>query len=204
MTRAGRGALRLGPALLLAAACAASPGAAGRDVSVDPLVVDPATFAALPATRSSTRASRATGGHRGPRIALMPAGKSSTRASRGIGGLTGPHIALLSPRPDAVLRAGEPVALHAEVFPAADGAAPDMETLQLLVRQGQRGQDLTGLVKPYVEGTALRVPVDFSGHAGEFRFELDVADERGRMGEMAFRVTFRIELRDALRRDGGT
>ena len=51
-----------------------------------------------------------------------------------------------------------------------------METLQLLVRQGLRGQDLTGLVKPYVGGTALRVPVDFSGHAGEFRFELDVAD----------------------------
>ena len=179
MTRSGRGALRRARAVLLAAACAAA-SATGADAPADPLVIDPGTFA------------------------VMPAAKSSTRVSRGIGGLMGPRIALLSPGPDAVLRAGEPVALHAEVFPAADGAAPDMETLHLLVRQGQRGQDLTGLVKPYVEGTALRVPVDFSGHAGEFRFELDVADERGRMGEMAFRVTFKIDLRDALRRDGGT
>ena len=172
-------ALRLAPALLLAAACAGSSGA-GADTPTAPLVVDPATFTAMPAGRTSTRVSRATGGHRGPRIAL------------------------LSPAPDAVLRAGEPVALHAEVLPAADGAEPDMDTLQLLVRQGLRGKDLTGLVKPYVEGTALRVPMDLSGHAGEFRFELDILDEQGRMGEVAFRVTFKIDLRDALRRGGGT
>ena len=177
--RPRHGVLRLVPALLLAAACAGSSGA-GADTPTAPLVVDPATFTA------------------------MPAGQPSTRVSRAMNGLLGPRIALRSPGPDAVLRAGVPVALHAEVFPAADGAALDMGTLRLLVRQGQRGQDLTGLVKPYVEGTALRVPVDLSGHAGEFRFELDVTDNRGRMGEVAFRVTFKIELRDALRSDGET
>ena len=180
MTRSGHGAFLRALALLLAAACAASPGAAGRDAPVAPVVVDPATFAPMPAGRRTPRAARAAGVHRGPRVAL------------------------LSPGPDAILRAGEPVALHAEVLPAADGAAPDMDTLQLLVRQGLRGQDLTGLVKPYVTGTSLRVPVDLSGHAGEFRFELDVTDDRGRMGEVAFRVTFKIELRDALRSDGET
>ena len=179
MTRSGRGAFRLAPTMLLAVACAASSGA-GADAPGSPLVIDPTTFAAMPAGRSASRMSRSAGGHRGPRIAV------------------------LSPGPDAVLRAGEPVALHAEVVPAADGAAPDMETLQVLVRQGLRGKDLTDLVKPYVKGTALRVPVDFSGHAGEFRFELDATDDRGRMGEVAFRVTFKIELRDALRRDSGT
>ena len=94
--------------------------------------------------------------------------------------------------------------LHAELLPAADGAAPDMETLKVRVRQGQRGKDVTGMVKPYVKGTALRVPVDFSGHAGEFRVEMDVMDARGRMGEVAFRVTFRFEFRDAPLRDGET
>ena len=180
MTRFGHGAFRLAPAVLLAAACAASPGAAGGDASAGPLVVDPGTFAALPAGSPSPRVSRAMGGHRGPRIAL------------------------LSPGHDAVLRAGDPVALYAEFLPAADGTAPDMETVGVRVRKGPRGKDLTEWMKPYVAGTALRVPaVDFLGYAGEFWFELDVLDERGRMGEVAFRVTFRIELRDALRRDGG-
>lgn len=179
MTRPGHVAFRLAPAVLLAAACAAA-SATGDDALGSPLVVDPGTFAALPAGSPSPRVSRAMGGHRGPRIAL------------------------LSPGHDAVLRAGDPVALYAEFLPAADGIAPDMETVGVRVRKGLRGKDLTEWMKPYVAGTALRVPaVDFLGHAGEFWFELDVLDEQGRMGEVAFRVTFRIELRDALRRDGG-
>ena len=180
MMRFGHGAFRLAPAVLLAAACAASPGAAGGDASAGPLVVDPGTFVD------------------------MPAGRSSMKASRGIGDFMGPRIALLSPGHDAVLRAGDLVALYAEFLPAADGTAPDMETVGVRVRKGLRGKGLTEWMKPYVAGTALRVPaVDFLGHAGEFWFELDVLDEQGRTGEVAFRVTFRIELRDALRRDGG-
>ena len=91
-----RRALRPVRAFGLAAACAAA-SATGDDAPGSPLVVDPTTFAPMPVARSSTRVSRATAGHRGPRIAL------------------------LSPGPDAVLRAGEPVALRAEVLPAADG-----------------------------------------------------------------------------------
>ena len=177
MMRSWHGALRLALAFGLAAACAASSGA---DAPGSPLVIDPATFAAV------------------------PAGRSSLRVSRGVGGYQGPRIALLSPGHDAIYRAGEPVVLHADVLPAADGAAPDMETLNVRVRQGLRGKDITDMVKPYVKGTALRVPVDFSGHAGEFRFELDVLDARGRLGAAELRVTFRLEFRDALRLDGGT
>ena len=177
MTLSGHDALRLALAFGLAAACAAAPGA-GADAPESPLVIDPATFA------------------------VVPAGRSSTRVSRGVGGHQGPRIALLSPGQDAVYRAGELMMLHAELLPAVDGAAPDMETLSVRVRQGQRGKDVTGMVKPYVKGTALRVPVDFSGHAGEFRVEMDVMDEQGRMGEVAVRVTFKLEFRDALRRDG--
>ena len=134
----------------------------------------------------------------------MPAGRPSLRVSSGTGGHRGPRIALLSPGHDAVFRAGEPVALHAEFLSAADGAAPAMETLSVRVRKGSLGEDLTERMKPYVAGNALHVPVvDFLGHAGEFRFELDILDEQGRMGEMAFHVTFKIELRDALQPDDG-
>ena len=179
MMWSSRGALRLALVFGLAAACTASSGA-GTDAPGSPLVIDPATFAA------------------------MPAGRSSLRVSRGVGGYQGPRIALLSSGRDAVYRAGEPVVLHADVLPAADGAAPDMETLNVRVRQGLRGKDITDMVEPYVKGTALRVPVDFSGHAGEFRFELDVLDARGRLGAAELRVTFRLEFRDTLRLDGGT
>ena len=179
MMRYGRGAHRLALALGLAAACAASSGA-GADAPESPLVIDPGTFVD------------------------MPAGRSSMRVSRGVDSHQGPRIVLLSPGHDSVYRAGEPMALHAEFLPAADGAAPDMETLNVRVRQGLRGKDVTGMVKPYVKGAALRVPVDFSGHAGEFRFEMDVMDDQGRMGDAEFRVTFKLEFRDALRLDGET
>ena len=79
-----------------------------------------------------------------------------------------------------------------------------MATLSVRVRHGLRGQDVTGLVRPYVQGTVLRVPLDLSGHAGELRLEMDVLDARGRMGVAALRVAFKLELREALRRDGGT
>ena len=176
--RPGRDALRLAPAFVLAVACAASSGA-GADAQGSPLVVDPATFTALPAERSSQRTSRPVDGGQGPRIVLR------------------------LPLRDAVYRVGEPMALVAELLPAADGAAPDMGTLRVRVRQGGRGKDLTAAVRPYVAGTALHVPaVDFAGHAGELRFEIDVTDEQGRLGEVAFRVAFRLELRDALPRLG--
>ena len=179
MMRSWHGALRQAPAFVLAAACATAFAAGGAE-ALRPLAIDPATFTTLPAERSSPGTSRTEGGHQGPRIAL------------------------LSPGRDAVYRPGAPLVLHAELLPAADGAAPDMGTLSLRVRQGQRGKDLSGMVKPYVKGTALRVPVDFSGHAGELQFEMDVMDEKGRMGEVAFRVTFKLEFRDALLRDGET
>ena len=179
MMWSGRDALRLAFAFGLAAACAAA-SATGDDAPESPLVIDPGTFTVLPAGRSSTGVSRAMGGHQGPRIAL------------------------LSPGHDAVYRVGESLTLHAELLPAADGAAPVMETLNVRVRQGRRGQDVTGMVRPYVKGTVLRVPLDFSGHAGEFRLEMDVLDARGRMGVAELRVAFQIEFRDALLRDGET
>ena len=180
MTRPGHVAFRLAPALLLAAACAASPGAAGGDASAGPLVIDPGTFVD------------------------MPAGRSSMKASRGIGDFMGPRIELRQPA-DAIYRAGEPMALYAEFLPAADGTAPAMETLSVRVRKGLRGKDLTERVKPYVAGTSIRVPaVDFSGHAGEFRFELNIMDEQGRMSGAEFRVTFKLDFRDSFRLDDET
>ena len=179
MTRFGHGALRLALAFALTAACTASSGA-GADAAGSPLVIAPGTFTVMSDGRSSLRGSRRVGGHQGPRIAL------------------------LSPGHDAVYRAGESMTLYADFLPAADGAAPDMETLNVRVWQGRLGKDVTGMVKPYVAGTAIRGPVDFSGHAGEFRFEIDVMDDRGRLGAAEFRVTFRLEFRDALRLDGET
>ena len=180
MIWSGRGALRSALAFGLAVACTASSGTGG-DTATDPLVIDPGTFIEMPHD-----------------------GRSSMRVSRRTGSPAGPRIALLSPGHDSVYRVGEPMTMHAEFLPAADGAAPDMETLNVRVRQGRRGKDVTGMVKPYVEGAALRVPVDFSDHAGEFRFEMDVMDERGRLGGLEFRVTFKLEFRDALRLDGET
>ena len=110
-----------------------------------------------------------------------PPERLSARVSRRTGSRQGPRIALLSPGHDAVYRTGEPMVLHAEFLSAADGAAPDMETLQVKVRKGWFGKDITDKVEPYVEGAAVRVPeVDFSGYTGDFRFEIHIRDERRR------------------------
>lgn len=179
-----RGALRLTLALGLAVACTASSGAGG-DTAADPLVIDPGSFVEMPDGRSSMRVSRRMGGPVGSRTA-------------------GPRIELLEPGHDSVFRAGEPMTMHAKFLPAADGTAPDMGTLKVRVRQGLRGQDITDMVKPYIEGTAIRVPVDFSGHAGEFRFEVDIMDRRGRMSDTEFRVAFRFDFKHSFRLDDET
>ena len=174
----GHDGLRRALAVGLAAVCAASSGEGGADAATRLLVIDPGTFVEMPAETP-----------------LM-------RASRGRGGRGGPRIELRLPGLDSVYRAGEPMTLYAEFFPAADGAAPDMATLAVRVRKGRRGKDITDVVRAYVDGTAIRVPaMDFSGHAGEFRFELDILDERGRMSGAEFRVTFRLDFRDSSRLD---
>ena len=168
MKRYRRGVLRLALAFGLAAAGAAS-SQTGEGAAQRRLVIDPGTFVEVPAGTTLDRA-----------------------AVRSIGAPVGPRIELRRPGDASVFEEDEPVSVHVEFLPAADGAAPDMETLQVKVRKGWLGKDITDKVEPYVEGAAVRVPeVDFSGHTGDFRFEIHIRDDRGRPGEAAFRVTIR-------------
>ena len=168
MKRTMRGARRLALAFGLAAAGAAS-SETGGGAAAGRLVIDPGAFVEIPAAAPLARA-----------------------ATRSMGGPVGPRIELRRPGDASVFREDEPVSVHVEFLPAVDGAAPDMETLQVKVRKGWFGRDITDKVEPYVEGAAVRVPeVDFSGHTGDFRFEIHIRDDRGRPGEAAFRVTIR-------------
>ena len=64
-----------------------------------------------------------------------------------------------------------------------------MATLNVRVRKGWFGKDITEVVEPYVEGAAIRVQkLDFSGHTGNFRFEISIKDFRDRESEAEFRV----------------
>ena len=168
MMRYRRGVLRLALAIGLAAAGAAS-SQTGGGAAERRLVIDPGAFVEVPAATPLERA-----------------------ATRSLGAPVGPRIELRRPGDASVFREDEPVSVHVEFLPAADGVAPDMETLQVKVRKGWFGTDITDEVEPYVEGAAVRVPeVDFSGHTGDFRFEIHIRDARGRPGEAQFRVTIR-------------
>ena len=102
----------------------------------------------------------------------------------------GPRIDLRSPENNAVFQANEPFALHLVFLPAADGAEPDMETLEAEVRKGWFGRDITEEVKPFIEAAAIRIPsVDFQGHTGNFRFLVRIRDHQGRSNEARFEVT---------------
>ena len=168
MMRYRRGAFRLALAIGLAAAGAAS-FETGGSAAERRLVIDPGAFVEIPAATPLEHA-----------------------ATRSIGAPVGPRIELRRPGDASVFREDEPVPVHIEFLPAADGAAPDMETLQVRVRKGWFGKDITDKVEPYVEGAAIQVPeVDFSGHTGDFRFEIHIKDVRGRAGEAQFQVTIR-------------
>ncbi len=104
----------------------------------------------------------------------------------------GPQIELRLPEDDTVFRADEPVTVHLEFLPADDGSEPDMATLEVEVRQKRAfglwfGKDMTDEVRPYIEGTAIRMPeVDFKGYTGNFRFFVRIQDQQGRQNEARF------------------
>ena len=134
------------------------------------LVIDPETFQSIPSAESRKTIESRSGEliHAGPRIMLR------------------------RPENDSVFRADEPVTVHVEFLPAADGSAPDMATLFVRVRKGWFGKDITKVVEPYVRGAAIHMPkVDFSGHTGNFRFEIRIRDYRDRESEVEFRVRVR-------------
>ena len=195
MMRYGNGGRRLVLAFGLMAACAASYGT-GDGAAAHRLVIDPGTFIEMPSGTPFKRASRSLGG---PVVELVERGLGEPddgfeSASRSLMSAppVGPRIELRRPGDASVFREDEPVSVHVEFLPAADGVAPDMETLKVKVRKGWFGKDITDKVEPYVEGAAVRVPeVDFSGHTGDFRFEIHIRDARGRPGEAQFRVTIR-------------
>ena len=149
------------------------PGTAlsdGGTAPAGPLIIDPATFQSIPSAEARTAI--------------------ESRSSRSIH--VGPRIVLRRPENDSEFRASEPVTVHVEFLPAADGSAPDMATLNVRVRKGWFGKDITEVVEPYVTGPAIQVPkLDFSGHTGNFRFKIRIRDHRDRESEVEFRITVR-------------
>ena len=101
----------------------------------------------------------------------------------------GPRIAMRQPGEKRVFTPDEPVAVDIAFLPADDGIEPDMKTLEVTVRKGWFGMDITDMVKPYVEGTAIRMPkVEFSGHKGDFQFGISIKDRQRRGSQLWFSV----------------
>ena len=167
MMRHSHGARWLVPVLcVLVAAAAPSDDAGGA--SSRRLTIDPATFAPIPAKEAQERAE----------------GRSRTLLRKG------PRIRLRRPHDHSVFRVDETVAMQVDFLPAFDGSVPDMSTLNVRVRQGWFGRDITEMVEAFVEGDAIHVPaIDFLGHTGTFRFAIRIKDHLSRESEVEFRVS---------------
>ncbi len=108
-------------------------------------------------------------------------------------GQTGPRIDMRQPGDKKVFRAGEAVAVDIAFLPADDGAEPDMDTLEVVVRRGFFGKDITETVRAHVQGNAIRVPrVDFSGYTGDFQFVISIKDQQRRGSQLWFSLTIRF------------
>ena len=156
-------AIVLGLSVLgLSTACVSSAEDTGGETT-ESLVIDPEGFEPIPMERTSLSVDQ-----------------------------PGPQIVLLKPIDNSVLPADEPVEVHVEFLPADDGSKPDMSTLNVRVRKGWFGMDITDDLVPYVTGDEILVPeLDFSGHTGKFRFRIRISDDLDRETEAVFRV--RIE-----------
>ena len=134
------------------------------------LLIDPRAFASLEAGATEE--------------SLQPRGRSLI--------VLGPQIVLRMPENDSIFAASETISVHLEFLPAADGIAPNMKTLTVRVRKGWFGKDITEEVEPFIDGTAVYVPaVDFSGHSGQFQFDIRIRDFENRVGEARFSVRIR-------------
>lgn len=102
----------------------------------------------------------------------------------------GPRVTVLSPAPDTRIADNDEITVEVAFEPSDSGAAPDMSTLEVVVRKGWFGRDITDLVEPYLQDTRLYAPaVSMGGHTGEFEFHIAVEDEAGEKGEEVFLIT---------------
>ncbi|MCY3877508.1 MAG: hypothetical protein OXF88_24860 [Rhodobacteraceae bacterium] len=132
------------------------------------LKIDPATFTRIPPQSTNT----------------------SAQQSAGAPGQIGPKIDLQQPDDNAVFSANQQIAVHLIFLPADDGTMPDMSSLDVLVRKGWFGKNITDIVVPYIDGNDVLIPeVDFSGYTGKFDFKISISDHRGRTSTASFRIT---------------
>ena len=132
------------------------------------LNIDPATFVRMPSQSTHT----------------------SVRRSTGSLGQIGPKIDLQQPDDNSVFTENQQIAVHLIFLPADDGTMPDMNSLNVLVRKGWFGKNITDVVVPYIDGNNVLIPeVDFSGYTGKFEFKISISDHRGRTSTASFRIT---------------
>ncbi|MCY4141254.1 MAG: hypothetical protein OXF56_23690 [Rhodobacteraceae bacterium] len=102
----------------------------------------------------------------------------------------GPRIQLRHPANNSIFAANENIAVSLVFLPARDGAKPDMATLDVQVKKGWFGKNITRVVMPFVVDNSVYIPeVDFSGHTGKFDFKISISDRRGRTSSASFRIT---------------
>ena len=65
-----------------------------------------------------------------------------------------------------------------------------MATLDIQVKKGWFGKNITKVVMPFVVDNGVYIPkVDFSGYTGKFDFKITISDRRGRSSSASFRIT---------------
>ncbi len=102
----------------------------------------------------------------------------------------GPKISLRQPINNSTFAAGEQIAVHIDFLPATDGALPNMKSLEVRVRKGWFGKNITDVVRPHIKGAAVRIPeVDFSGYTGDFEFKISINDNFGRTSITTFQIS---------------
>ena len=109
--------------------------------------------------------------------------------TRGIAPQNGPSVIVNSPLDGSEFSQEEKISVDILFDPSSKGVPPNMETLNVKVKKGWFGKDITEDIREFVEGNKLHAPaVSMSGYTGSFKFVISIKDQTGALTKKLFEI----------------
>lgn len=101
----------------------------------------------------------------------------------------GPLVSVLSPPEGSVYTEADQIMVDVLFNPSVEGTPADMKTLDVVVKKGWFGKNITEDLMEHIAGNRLFAEsISMAGYTGKFKFEITVEDTAGRRTEQVFEI----------------
>ena len=101
----------------------------------------------------------------------------------------GPLVSVLSPPDGSVYTEDDQIMVNVVFNPSAEGVPADMNTLEVVVKKGWFGKNITADIREHIAGNRLFAEsISMAGYTGKFKFEISVDDVTGQRTEQDFEI----------------